>query len=419
MKLKTSLFFLTFFIFALIFAFSSDLDQSTGSQKDYSAGDENKLMNEVSGILKQSCSIAGCHRGAHPAMNLNLEKDKFLRFLLNNPSQEIPSLKLVDTENPGESYILKKIKGDKAIAGKRMPLDRPPLKEEQIKTIRDWISSLKKEQPGQEKTFDQPQTRVSSIAINDPQKKELRKPAFWGTRIINLPTSQSIEKGDILFRISHRYYPAVRDGYDVFYGLDGPAAILLSLGYGLKDNLDITLARSNLEKEIELSLKWVLFEQGGKSAVPFAAAFNIGGSLVTLSRPGRKVFDPENMKLNFQAILSHQLNDSLSFVLIPSYSSNTNHWEASSTDTFSLGTGGRWMALNDFSIIWEWIPVLAGYKKNSNGWGLGVEKKIGGHVFQVFFINSEGLTSDQYVPGGDLKLRDKDFRLGFNIFRTF
>lgn len=77
------------------------------------------------------------------------------------------------------------------------------------------------------------------------------------------------------------------------------------------------------------------------------------------------------------------------------------------------------MALNDISIIWEWIPVLDGYKKNSNGWGLGVEKKIGGHVFQVFFINSEGLTSDQYVPGGDMKLRDKDFRLGFNIFRTF
>jgi hypothetical protein len=77
------------------------------------------------------------------------------------------------------------------------------------------------------------------------------------------------------------------------------------------------------------------------------------------------------------------------------------------------------MIFNDFSIIWEWVPVLTGYKDNSNGWGLGVEKKIGGHVFQVFLLNSAGLTSDQFIPGGDLRLKDKDFRFGFNIFRTF
>jgi hypothetical protein len=419
MKLKTILFLSTFFIFALVFVFSFDLQQSKSSQKDYSVGDNDRLMKEVAGILKQNCSTARCHRGAHPTMNLNLEKAKFMSSLLNIPSQEIPSLKLVDTENPEESYLLKKIKGDKAIAGKRMPLNSPPLSREEIKIIEDWTSSLRKGQPGLEKTNDQTETTVSSKTMNDPQNKEFRRPAFWGTRIINLPTTRSIEKGEILFRISHRFYPAVRDGYDSFYGVDGPATILLSLGYGLKDNLDMTLARSNLEKEVELSLKWVMFEQGRKMAMPFSAAFSVGGSLVTLSRPGRRVFDTENMKLNVQIILSHQLNNNLSFILVPAYSSNTNHWESPSEGTFSLGTGGRWMVFDDSSVIWEWIPVLAGYKDNSNGWGLGIEKKIGGHVFQVFFLNSVGLTSDQYLPGGDLRLKDKDFRFGFNIFRTF
>jgi hypothetical protein len=67
----------------------------------------------------------------------------------------------------------------------------------------------------------------------------------------------------------------------------------------------------------------------------------------------------------------------------------------------------------------EWVPVLSGRKDVENGWGLGIEKKIGGHVFQVFVVNSYGMTTDQYVPGGDLRLRDLDFRFGFNIFRSF
>jgi len=65
------------------------------------------------------------------------------------------------------------------------------------------------------------------------------------------------------------------------------------------------------------------------------------------------------------------------------------------------------------------VPRLAGYKDSYSGWGLGIEKKIGGHVFQFFVTDSIGLTASQYLPGGDLKLGDGDFRIGFNIFRTF
>ncbi len=333
-------------------------------------------------------------------MNLNLEEDKFLKSLLDIPSQEIPSLKLVDKENPEQSYLLMKIRGDKAIVGRRMPLDSSPIREDEIRIIEDWISTASTIPLEKEKTL---------------PKKEIRKPPFWGTRLINLPTTQSVGKGRLLFRISHRYYPAIKSGYNSLYGLDGPAVILLSFGYGLRDNLDLTLARTKLDKEVELSLKWVMFEQGKILTLPFSAALNIGGRLVTQSQPDRKVFRADNMKFNLQVILSHQVNNAMSLVLVPAYSSNTNHWDPSSEGTFALGTGGRWMIFDDFSIIWEWVPVLAGYKDNSNGWGLGIEKKIGGHVFQVFILNSTGLTSDQFIPGGE----DRNLRIGFNIFRKF
>jgi hypothetical protein len=346
-------------------------------------------------------------------MDLNLEKSKFLNSLVNIPSQEMPSLKLVDTENPEKSYLLMKIRGDKTIIGTRMPAGSSPLKNSEIKTIKDWISRLSKNKSAEVNA--QPPNGDSA---EEPETRKFNKPPFWGTRLINLPTTQAIGKGELLFRVSHRFYPSFTEGYDSFYGLDGPAVILLSLGYWLSDNFSFTLARSQLYKEVELSMKWILLRQG-RSKIPFSGALNIGGSLVTESQPDRDVFDSDNMKFNIQAILSYQLNDALSFMLVPAYSSNTNHWDPSPEGTFILGTGGRWMLFNDFSIIWEWNPILSGYRAGTDAWALGIEKKVGGHVFQVFILNSAGLTSPQFLPGGDLILKDGDFRIGFNIFRLF
>jgi hypothetical protein len=418
MKFKYRQFFFIFFI-GLFLVFSLGFKRPKNPQIVQSVdAQEGRLQEEVKTILKQNCSVLDCHRGTYPRKNLNLEEDKFLKSLLNIPSQEIPSLKLVDKENPEQSYLLMKIKGDKAIVGRRMPLDSSPLRDGEIKIIEDWISSPAAAQVEQEKILPQIDKTAPETEFKH-EKKEIRKPAFWSTRVINLPTTQSIGKGRLLFRVSHRFYPAIRSGYDSFYGLDGTGVILLSFGYGLGDNLDLTLARSKLDKEVELSLKWVMFEQGKILTLPFSVALNLGGSLVTQSQPDRKVFRADNMKFNLQVILSHQVSNSLSLVLVPAYSSNTNHWDSSPEGTFALGTGGRWMIFNDFSIIWEWIPVLSGYKDNSNGWGLGIEKKSGGHVFQVFILNSIGLTSDQFIPGGDFRLKDWDFRIGFNIFRKF
>ena len=364
------------------------------------------LQTEVARIFKKSCSVSGCHSGKYPPLNLSLEEDKYFNILVNTASQERKELKLVDTVNPEKSYLLMKIKGNKDIVGNRMPANSPPLEEEEISTIEGWILSLKGKAQVEKK---------QDKAI----KTGLQKPDFWGTRLINLPTTRSIGKGDVLFRISHRYFPAVKDGYDTFFGLDGPAAILLSLGYGLTDNFSFTLARSNRFKEIELSIKWTFLEQGKIQNLPFSAALNFGGSLVTQSQPGKKIWRSENVRMNLQLSLSHKLNDSLSFLLVPSYSSNANQWEVSSEGTFALGTGVRFSFTNDLSLLLEWMPVLSGYKANSSGWGLGLEKKIGGHVFQVFVLNTPGLTSPQYLPGGDFCLKNSEFRLGFNIFRWF
>jgi hypothetical protein len=393
-----------------------------------------QVPDNVKSIIKQSCGVTGCHSGKHPASGRNFEPDKFVAAVVNVPSQEAPSLKIVDTAAPEKSYLLAKIKGEPGIVGKRMPANRDPLSEEQIRQIEEWIKSLRTS-PAEAETSSgatMPFRPASSgrgpvlgsppaageSAGPAPNQKGFSKPAFWGTRLINLPTTTTLSKGDFLFRISHRFDPPMSDGWDVFYGLDGPAHILFSLGYGITDDLMVTVGRSNLYQEWEFNADWAFLEQGQNSSLPISAALQVGGSVVSQDEPQGEEWSGR-FRLSALVSLSYQLNDKISFLLVPAFASNANFWEPDSEGTFALGIGGRFMLFDDFSLIAEWVPPLAGYEDFYSGWGFGVEKKIGGHVFQLFVTDSVGLIASQYLPGGDLRLGDGDFRLGFNIFRTF
>jgi len=364
----------------------------------------------VQKIISRSCSVTGCHQGKYPAMNMSFEPDKIIGSTINVPSQEKPDLKIINSVDPAKSYLLMKIRGDKDIAGKRMPLNATALKDADIQSVQNWINSLKG-------------TSAAALAAQGPgkngQKKNYEDPAFWGTQLINLPTARMIDKGHFLFRISHRFYQPINSGYDSFFGLDGSATTLLGFGYGISDSLGLSLARTNQFQEVELGLHWLILEQGRNPSLPFSAALHTGTSLITQSRPDKGLFDSDNLKLNIQLSLAHQLSNRLSLLVVPVYSTNTSHLNAESKGTLALGLGARFMFLEDTSLIGEWVPVLSGYKDKSSGWGFGLEKKIGGHVFQFFVLNVFGLTSDQFVSGGDLLLKDGDFRIGFNIFRSF
>lgn len=367
------------------------------------------LTAQVSKTFAQNCIAAGCHSGKFPPMELNLEADKFQASLLDVSSRQISELKLVDTTSPEKSYLLMKLRGDDAITGKPMPYEKDPLDTREIASIEEWMLGLKGL-----KISEQPE----ALKAQPQQERRFTKPAFWGTRLMNLPTDMSIGKKDFLFRISHRFIPAVSKGYDFFYGFDGPASIYFSLGYGISDTLSLTLGRSSFLKEFEFSLKWVFLEQE-KLSGPLSAFLYLGGGLTTLSQEDRSTFGSENTRFIAQLGLTYQFSNAFSILLVPSYASNTKYEKPNTENTLALGLGGRLTLIDNFSLVAEWVPVLSGYKMNSSGWGLGLEWKIGGHVFQIFGLNSFGLPTAQYLPGGDLHLSENDFRFGFSIFRFF
>ncbi|MGD9347215.1 MAG: DUF5777 family beta-barrel protein, partial [Candidatus Aminicenantes bacterium] len=239
-------------------------------------------------------------------MELNLEKDRFQESILNMPSRQLPDLRLIDTRNPEESYLLMKVRGDETIAGKPMPYQKDALSDEEIEVIEEWIRSL-----GEIETSEQ----MEAQEAKEQKKRRFTKPPFWGTRLMNLPTDMPIGNKDFLFRISHRFIPAVSSGYDSFYGFDGPASIYFSLGYGINDTLSLTLGRSNYLKEFELSLKWVFLEQE-KGSLPLSAFLYIGGGLTTLGQEDRSTFSSENTRFIAQIGLTYQLNNSFAIMVV-------------------------------------------------------------------------------------------------------
>jgi hypothetical protein len=387
-----------------------------------------QMPDNVKVIFKHNCGTSACHSGKNAPAGLNLEPANLPASVVGIASREKPDLRIVDPAAPEKSYLLAKIKGEPGIVGKRMPANRDPLTVEEIRQVEDWIKSLAANPSKTEASSGSgspghgPALAASSDLGEDAgqagKAKAISKPAFWGTTLVNLPTTTTLSKGEFQFRISHRFQPPISSGWDSFYGLDGPAYILFSFGYGITDKLMVSVARSRLYQEWDFNADWAIIEQGKKSSLPFSVTFHAGGSLVSQDEP-QAVDWSGRFRINALLSLCHQLNDRISLLVVPAFSSNTNFWEANSEGTFGLGIGGRFMVIDDLSFIAEWVPVLAGYADEYSGWGVGLEKKIGGHVFQLFVTDSIGIIASQYLPGGDLRLGDGDFRIGFNIFRTF
>lgn len=100
------------------------------------------LQETVTVIFQRSCATSGCHRGKNPKIGLNLEPEKMNEALVDKPSRQKGSFKLIDTSNPDKSYLLMKIRGDKGISGKLMPIWLKPLSKEEIETVTQWIGTF-------------------------------------------------------------------------------------------------------------------------------------------------------------------------------------------------------------------------------------------------------------------------------------
>jgi hypothetical protein len=129
---------------ALAFLLTTALCLSCGSCNGGSISSEEALRPTLPAIQRQvfdlHCTTSGCHRGPVPESRLNLEEGESYRNLVNIRSVQIGDLMRVAPNDPGESYLIRKLEG-REIVGERMPNAGEPLPAEVIDVIREWIDS--------------------------------------------------------------------------------------------------------------------------------------------------------------------------------------------------------------------------------------------------------------------------------------
>jgi len=390
---------------AITLAGAFGISSSAGAQ------DNVTLDQRVAELFQRSCTLAGCHVGPNPQMGMTLTKEAFYSSTVGQASVESPSMKRIDPGSPETSYLVKKIRGDKDIIGLQMPFAGEKLTEEEVDTIIKWVSELDTVDVG----------RVETEEMSEQSY------AFDGWKVVNLPTSMTLDRGNWLFLIAHRFNPKISDGYDALYGLDGSGIIYLSMGYAVTNDLLIALARSNSADNVELQGRYRFMRQ--TAASPLGAGLQIAANWVTQDPGnGESRLRGDALKVTGQVSLTKDFGN-VGVAVVPGITVNPVEEVSGEDPLLTVGLGGRWvfkqMARTRFSLVGEWVPIVSGYTRSStfgndvrfDSWGGGVEISVGGHVFQVVVSNSVGLTSDQYLRGGDLDLADGDMRLGFNIFR--
>ena len=367
------------------------------------------LEAEVAALFERSCTQAGCHVAPVPQMNMNLTKDNYYQNLVNQPSLEVPDMKRVEPGHPEKSYLIQKIKGTEGIIGLQMPMTGDKLTDEEVGKIEQWIREIPEDDVS-EKT-----QGANDIAY-----------PFYGWKVLNLPTTRSLGKGNMLFLIGHRFNPQLSGGYDSFFGLDGSGIIYLSLGFAISDDLMVAGARSNSADDVELQARYIIAHQNGPEGWPVGVGVQTSFNYVSQKLPHKDRFARERFKTTVQLSLTRQIGDKIGVALVPGILLNPAEDVDEEPQLFTLGMGGRYRFTRTLSVIGEWTHIASGFTRTLtfgndiryDTWGGGLEIATAGHVFQIIVTNSVGLTSDQYLRGGDLDLFDGDMRLGFNIFRV-
>jgi hypothetical protein len=95
-----------------------------------------RVQNE---IFTPNCALSGCHDSTGQQAGQILEPGRAYAMIVNHPSTEMPALMRIAPGDPANSYMYRKITGA-GITGERMPFGKPPLPDDKILLLRDWIS---------------------------------------------------------------------------------------------------------------------------------------------------------------------------------------------------------------------------------------------------------------------------------------
>lgn len=263
------------------------------------------------------------------------------------------------------------------------------------------------------------QDDLMAIASQSDSASQDALAAFKATRIVNGHSVQTPGHQNLQFLISHRFDRLNRGSYD-FFGLDG-ALIRLALEYGLTDDLMVGVGRSSYFKTYDAFGKYRFLKQTADNRMPLtAAAFGSVNVRTQKLIPPDKLSGSDRLTYTAQLLLARRFSEHLSLQLSPTYVHRVRPERlADDEGVFALGLGGRYKLTKRVSLNGEYFYVIPSQDGYTNALSIGFDIETGGHVFQLLFTNSYGMTERYFITETVDSWRDGDIHFGFNISRTF
>jgi len=209
----------------------------------------------------------------------------------------------------------------------------------------------------------------------------------------------------------------------------------MGFDYGITDRLMAGIGRSTFQKQYDAFFKYrVLRQSTGKVAMPISLSVMAGMMYATDTASIKNNYNiPLNRKLNgndklsyvTQLIIARKFSSDFSLQLMPTMvHSNIVPKAGDPNDLYSLGVGTRLKLTKRTSINLEYYYQLnkletIGGQKVHNSLSIGFDIETGGHVFQLHFTNSRGMTERQFITETPGDWGKGDIHFGFNISRVF
>lgn len=243
---------------------------------------------------------------------------------------------------------------------------------------------------------------------DDPAAVKLAEPDFV---LINLPSSLRVPVFSSAFRVTHRFTRPLNDSFgDVagdLFGLDSGSVVGLEYRFGIVPNGQIGLHRSS-NKTIEFFGQYQVFPQR-RHGLDVSAFVSVEGT-----NNFRDSYSPA-----VGVIVSRTFGTRAAVYVEPVWINNTNELPQAVVDhnsTVMVGVGTRLRVRPSVYVVVEAAPRVSGHRPGITQAGVAIEKRAGGHLFQLNVSNGFASTVAHIARGAAVA---NDWHLGFNISRKF
>ena len=263
---------------------------------------------------------------------------------------------------------------------------------------------------------------MGQLDAMEPARANYTLATFKATRVMNGPSVETTRPGDLIFVVQHRFGP-IDDGIDELFGLD-QANTRLGFQYGVAEGVGIGIGRSSFRDYVDGYAKAKLLrQQTGKRQIPVTVTGQALVGLSTLDDPPEidRGF-ADRLEFAYSLMIARKFHQGFSFQVAGHFlHRNVVETAEMPNDFWAVAPGLRVKLTDKITMNVDYHLVLDDVLRDrvEDALGVGFDIQTGGHVFQLVFTNSLGMSPAQVINRTNNEFFDGEIRFGFNLVRTF